>query len=228
MNARSCCVLVPFSTAISAACQSGLDVLAGRNYEVRRVAGYSAIDQARNQMASDALADGFDETLWIDADVGFDPDDVERLRSHDLPIACGIYPRKGSRELSCHLMPSTDFIVFGREGGLLELMCAATGFLLVRRPVYEAIHRRLHLPVCNQRFGRPLVPYFQPTIIPDGEGHWYLAEDFAFCERARQVGFQIFADTRIRLFHFGEYGYSWEDAGSDQTRYGNYRFEIRS
>ena len=54
----------------------------------------------------------------------------------------------------------------------------------------------------------------------------YLAEDFAFSERARQCGFKIYADTRIRLYHFGDYGFSWEDAGESTTRYESYRFRI--
>ena len=44
---------------------------------------------------------------------------------------------------------------------------------------------------------------------------WYLAEDFAFCERARQCGYTILADTTIRLGHIGSCEYSWEEAGSD-------------
>jgi hypothetical protein len=85
----------------------------------------------------------------------------------------------------------------------------------------------LHLPVCNQRFrGRPLVPYFLPLLQPDGGGHWYLAEDYAFCERARQCGFKILADTTIRLKHFGTYGYTWEDAGIEPKRYGTFHYVL--
>lgn len=48
-------------------------------------------------MASDAMRDEFAETLWIDSDVGFEPDDVEQLQKLDLLLSCGIYPRKGKR-----------------------------------------------------------------------------------------------------------------------------------
>lgn len=58
-------------------------------------------------MATDALRDGFDETLWIDADVEFHPDAVEQLRAHGLPVACGIYPQKGRKALACHVLPCT-------------------------------------------------------------------------------------------------------------------------
>ena len=108
----------------------------------------------------------------------------------------------------------------------MELRYAGTGFLLVRRQVYTDIQERLGLPVCNQRFGRPMVPFFQPMLIPDGEGHWYLPEDFAFCERARQCGYKIMADTTIRLWHHGSYGYSWEDAGQDKERYETFYFNV--
>lgn len=220
-------ILVPVGSHVEPACEVGLRELESRGFEVRRVRGYSAIDQGRCQMASDASADGFDATFWIDADIGFTADDVERLLAHDVPIVAATYPQKGRRALTCHVLPGTEQLVFGEQGGLLEVLYVGTGFLLVRREVYETMGQQLELPVCNERFpGRPLVPYFLPMLRADGPGHWYLAEDFAFCERARQCGFHIMLDTTIRLQHFGGYGYSWEDAGSAVDRYKTYHYRI--
>ena len=219
-------ILTPVASSIEPACEDGLRELERRGYTVRRVRGYAAIDQGRCQMATDALAEGFEETIRIDSDIGFSLDDVEKLRSHQKPIVAGIYPQKGRRALATHLMPGTEEIVFGEGGGLIEVKYAATGFLLVRREVYETMQKQLALPICNMRFRRPLVPYFQPMIALEPSGPWYLAEDFAFCERARQCGYQIFADTSIRLRHYGSYGYSWEDAGGDGKRYKSYRFRV--
>ena len=56
------------------------------------------------------------------------------------------------------------------------------------------------------------------------EGSWYLAEDYAFCARARQCGIAIMADTSIRLWHVGTYRYGWEDAGSDKERFATYNY----
>jgi len=221
-----CGVLVPAAVQIEPACEAALAELARGGYTVRRVYGYAAIDQARNDMATDALADGFEETMWIDADISFDPRAVDQLRASQLPIVCGIYARKGRRALACHALPGTEQLVFGVGGGLVELRYAGTGFLFVRRQVYIDMQARLGLPVCNQRFGRATIPFFQPMVVPDGEGHWYLPEDFAFCERARQCGFKIMADTTIRLWHHGSYGYSWEDAGIDHARYGTFYYDV--
>jgi hypothetical protein len=221
-----CVVLVPVGGHVEPECEAGLRALEVAGYTVRRVQGYAAIDQARSQMASDALADGFDELMWIDSDVVFDVDDVRRLRDSDVPVVCGIYPKKNARALSCHLLPGTTTVHFGNRGGLLEIRYAATGFLLTRREVYDGIARHEQLPVCNQRFSTPVVPYFLPLLVPDEAGTWYLGEDFAFCERARRSGFSILADTRIKLGHVGAYRYYWEDAGATRERYADYEFTV--
>ena len=226
LDPSRCVVLAPVGSHIEPECDAALYELQRRGYEVRRVRGYAAIDQGRNQMATDALADGFTETMWIDSDVAFHPDAVDQLRAHRLPIVCGIYPQKGRRALSCHMLPTTQRLIFGEGGGLVEILYAATGFLLVRRCVYEDLQMTLNLPLCNERFARPMVPYFQPLVRPDHNGHWYLAEDFAFSERARRCGYRIMADSTIRLKHIGAYGFSWEDAGRDVQRFATFNFQL--
>lgn len=226
LEPERCVVLVPVGHHIEPACEAGLRDLERRGYPVRRVRGYSAIDQGRSQMATDVLAAGFEETMWIDSDIGFDPDSVDKLRSHNLPIVCGIYPQKHRRALAVHVLPDAEKIIFGQGGGLLELLYSGLGFLHVRREVYQKMIDQLELPVCNERFGRPLVPFFQPLIKTDRQGPWYLTEDYAFCERARQCGYRIMADSRIRLEHFGTYGFTWEDAGGGKGLYQTYHFQL--
>src|SRR5215510_5480648 len=130
MDPSRCVVLVPFGSHIEPECARALVDLEARGYAVRRVSGYAAIDQGRSQMATDALADGYDELMWIDSDIGFDLAAVDLLRSHGLPIVAGIYPKKGLRELACHLLLDTTEIAFGEGGGVFEIKYAATGFLL--------------------------------------------------------------------------------------------------
>lgn len=221
-----CAVLVPFQGQIVPHCEESLRELEKRGYPVQRVHGYAAVDQARNQMATDALIDGYDETMWIDSDIGFEPDAVDVLRRHRLPITCGIYPQKGRQVLASHVLPGTELVNFGTGGGLHEFLYAGTGFLHVRREVYLAVQAGEALPVCNERFEHPMIPFFQPLVRTSGEGEWYLAEDFAFCERARRHGFRMMADTSLRLWHYGNYGYSWEDAGRKMDRVGSFRLNL--
>jgi len=227
----ACVILVPAFSQPVGKCEEGLRELEKRGYPIRRARGFSAIDQGRNQMASDALHAGFAETMWIDTDIGFDADSVERLRSHGLPIVCGLYPQPGARSIACQLLPGTKKVIFGEEGGLMEIMYAAAGFLHVRREAYELIRDKLKLPLCNTRFGAGMWPFFQSfaTENPDLGAkirHRYLTEDFAFSHRARESGLKIMADAGIRLWRVGSYGYGWEEAGSDSERFDTYYFHI--
>jgi hypothetical protein len=218
LDPARCPVLVPYTGSIYPQCERALQQLERRGYPVWRVGGYAAIDQGRNQMATDALLQGFEETMWVDADMDFDPAAVDQLRAHGLPLSCGIYPQKGRRALTCHIMPGTPKLVFGRAGGLIEVLYGATGFMHVRREVYLKIQHQLSLPLANERFGSPMIPFFYPMLHPTEDGTWYLAEDFAFCQRARQCGFKIIADSSIRLWHIGTYTYGWEDSGIERER----------
>lgn len=227
LDPARCVVLVPFMGSILPQCEHGLRELEKSGYQVRRVGGFSAIDQGRNQLATDALLDGFEETMWIDSDIDFHADSVKQLRSHGLPIVCGLYPQKKFRALSSKPLPATEKLTFGQGGGLVEFEYVATGFLLVRREAYLKIQHQLALPVANERFGAPTVPFFQPLVRPCEDGFWYLAEDYAFCERARRCGIRIFADTSIRLWHIGSYSYGWEESGIDKPRAHSFTVHFR-
>ena len=67
-------ILVPVSRHIERGCEEGLRELERRDYAMWREWGHSAIDQGRNAMASRALAAGFEELMWIGADVAFSAD----------------------------------------------------------------------------------------------------------------------------------------------------------
>jgi hypothetical protein len=250
VNNSRCVILVPANYGIDPECEHGLIQLERRGYAVWRIPGFAAIDQCRNQAATDAIAHGFAELFWIDADIVFDPDAVDRLRVHNQPIVTGIYPQKSQRALASRLLPATRELVFGQGGGLIEILYAAGGFLYTRREVYEAIARHWKLPVCNEEPGKPMVPYFMPMTVEEdscpprpspvpstssgraeaeGDGtrrHSYLAEDFAFSHRARAAGFKIYADTTVRLGHIGRYAFSWEEAGTSTNRYTTFHFQV--
>jgi hypothetical protein len=223
-NAR-CVILVAVHQNVEPHCELSLRQLEGQGYVVRRLYGFTGVDRARNRLATDAINSGFEEMMWIDADIAFEPASVDRLRSHNLPIVGGLYPTKVERRLAAVLLPGTKQIVFGQGGGLLEIRFAPTGFLYTRRQVYLDIQQHENLPVCD-RATKPLVPYFMPMALQEGGEAWYLTDDYSFCERARSCGYRIFADTSIRLQHIGLYGYSWEDIGGGLPRYSTYRLDL--
>jgi hypothetical protein len=121
--------------------------------------------------------------------------------------------------MTSRLLPETKLVRFGKQGGLIEILYAATGFLHVRREVYERMRLQLELPTCHRHSQHPVVPYFLPLVVPQGDDHAYLSEDFSFCERARRAGYKIMADTSLRLWHIGAYRFSWEEAALGIPRF---------
>jgi hypothetical protein len=100
---------------------------------VERRSGCSAIDHARNVMASDALHNGFDSILFIDSDIGCDPRDALRILARPEPVIAGIYAKKWQRELSSRFAEGINEVVFGPMAeGLYPLQYAAAGFLRIR------------------------------------------------------------------------------------------------
>jgi len=214
-----CLVVVPYRDFILPVCEDSLRALEARGYTVRRDGGLDAIDHKRSRLATQALDEPYDEIFWIDSDMKFLPDDVDRLRSHGLPLVGGLYARRGERAFGYRPLRETAALTFGQGGGPVEVHSIATGFLLTHRRVYEAIVRKLDLPWCGASSGELVVPYFLPVVCADQEyGMSYLSEDYSFCQRARQVGHKVMLDTSVRLWHVGSYGYSWEDVGAPIRR----------
>jgi hypothetical protein len=221
-------VLVPHMNGIDWECEQALQQLERAGVRVVRRGGCSAIDVARNEMISDALHDGADAMLFIDSDIGFDPADALRLLARPEPVVGGVYAKKGRRELASEFTPGVKEVLFGPDAaGPYPLRYAATGFLRIRAEVLRRLIAELHLPLCNTHWGRGVWPFFMPLIVPHGPGKvHYLGEDWAFSHRLGQIGVTPLADTSIRLWHWGRYSFSWEDAGSDVSRYRSYNYRL--
>ncbi|HEX7380455.1 MAG TPA: hypothetical protein VF278_25300 [Pirellulales bacterium] len=120
-------------------------------------------------------------------------------------------------------LPGTREVTMGEGGGLVEVLYAGTGFLLVRRGVYVAIQQRFNLPLCDGGRAHRAIPFFMPMLEEWGGTMSQLGEDYAFSRRARLCGYKIMADTSIRLWHIGPYHYGYEDAGTELQRLASYR-----
>jgi hypothetical protein len=221
-------VLVPHLNGIEAPCEAGLGDLEKAGVRVIRRQGSSQIDQARSEMVSDALHDGYETILFIDADIGFAATDALRLLSRREPVISGVYAKKGPREVASSFAEDVKQVIFGPTApGLYPLKFAATGFLRIRSEVLREMVSRLDLPLCNTVWGRGFWPFFLPMVVSQGDGRFhYLGEDWSFSYRLKQIGVTPMADTSFRLWHYGPYGYSWEEAGTEHPRYQSFSLSI--
>lgn len=205
-------IIVPALDRIVPQVDASLRTLEREGIRVHRAFGQSAIDSARCRLATQALGAGYEEILWIDSDVGFEPADVQRLRDHGLALVGGVYAKKAEQTLTCIHLPGTPAILFEPGSAPVDVLYLPGGFLYTRAEVYRAVQQRCELPTCNRAFETAgLVPYFMPMIVQHQDQPVYLGEDYAFCHRARQAGFRVMADPGIRLTHYGSYGWTLED-----------------
>jgi hypothetical protein len=221
-------VLVPYLDRIENQCERGLYQLEVAGVRVIRKHGCSAIDLARSELASEALHEGAETMLFIDSDIGFDSADALRILARPEPVVAGVYAKKNQRQLACIFADGIKSVTFGIGAPAPYLLkYASGGFLRIRAGVLRRMISDLRLPLCNTAWGRGMWPFFMPAIVDmPGGGRHYLAEDWAFCHRLRQIGVNPVADTAIRLLHLGVYTFGWEDAGSEVFRYRNYQYHL--
>jgi hypothetical protein len=81
-----------------------------------------------------------------------------------------------------------------------EVDYAGTGFMLIKRRVYEALKDQTDS--YEGPDGRVHAFYMTP-IFRDG----FESEDYHFCRKAREAGFKILMDPSIRLGHWGQFRY---------------------
>jgi len=151
------------------------------------------IDRARCVLVANFLNSGADDLVFIDADVGFEPDSLVRLCQATRPVVAGIYPKK-MEPREWPVAPLSEEVWSDRDG-LVECTMVPTGFLRIHRSVFEA----LTVAHFHDRIGGQIGAYFK-TDIRDGQ---YWGEDVEFCRLVREAGGHIyaFADMFMRHTH---------------------------
>lgn len=174
--------------------------------------GSPHIDIARSYLATVAMALAADVALFIDSDIVFEPDDVEKLadvaRETRGVVGAPYALRQMGSGLGVGIVPQDDHVVFYDGGGLYEVTgVIGMGFTAIHVEVLEKISGVAgYEPVMTQQGAAH--PFFQKLIV---DGRW-LHEDASFCETARRVGAPTQIDTRLRLTHLGDHGFRIEDS----------------
>lgn len=166
----------------------------------------SAVHRARNQLAKSFLDTDYDRLMFIDSDIEFQPDQVGRLWALDADIAVGVYPMK---KMGAPYAAWVDGkLVEGLEDleAPMEVDYAGTGFMMIKREVFEAMVDDVK---CEQTEQGDRYRFFHFDNVLDG---CEISEDYEFCRLARQLGFKVMMDPKIRLKHYGLYGFG--DVGS--------------
>lgn len=176
---------------------------------IKMLAGDSLVSRARNTLSAEFLASDCTHLLFLDSDLIFSPEHVRRLVEHDKPIVAGFYPKKQEGELNwvCNAKleetkPDDD--------GLQEVRFMGTGFMLVKREVFGRM-REAHPEIAYHPDSKPSETewdFWSVGVHRDANGFArYLSEDWFFCQRALDLGYKVYGDTKVIAKHVGHATY---------------------
>lgn len=162
---------------------------------------------ARNNLTWQFIQTDCTHLLFIDNDLIFTPEQVERITSHDVPIVGGMYPLKGEGELELCGNGFVDRESPIQADGLQQLRFIGTGFMLIRRDVIAkmiaADRREIEYQTDAPPHGTRWDLWRMGVRKTDDARRRYLTEDWFFCQRANELGFTVWADTQVCLRHIG-------------------------
>lgn len=172
----------------------------------------SLVYHSRNDLAKRAIEMDADYIFWLDSDMVFEPDVLDRLLKHfenpDVDMVTGVYFRRVSPftpvlfdELTFNTPVNCKFSEFKEipSDGLFEVGACGFGCVLMRTEVAMSV---------QAKFGNMFAPIGNT------------GEDIAFCWRARECGYKILCDPSIPLGHVGNHVITrdyWEQLRTTKT-----------
>lgn len=206
---------VSLKLAISLARFSQEALKYGIEIQIGSICGCSVVSRARNLLVKDLMESDCTDLLFIDADINFDADDVFRLLAWTSDPKKGIVAgvprtRKTNKVYIATLDQDADGLTMNGMG-LVRATRVATAFMMVRREVFEKlIAAHPEWTYFDDNSGRQLNAVFDFKVTPGG----YIGEDFLFCDRTRELGYEVWIDPTIKLGHMGVQEYEG-DFGKD-------------
>ena len=175
----------------------------GLSWSLDTMVNESLITRGRNNLMAKMMTNkAATHFMFIDADIRFEAESIFQMMAADKDIIAGMYPKKAYPiAYNINLNQETKI-----QGPLFTVDTAATGFLMFKRNVYEKLIEAHPNTKYVDDVG--LGKQFEPTMYAifdcyiDEKGH-YLSEDWAFCRRAKALGYDIWADGRVLLNHTG-------------------------
>lgn len=140
--------------------------------------------------------------FFADSDNIYPPDTLHRLFAHNKPIVGATYVRRaGNHGALGQMVGDPDIENIWKREGLVSMLRMPFGCMLVKADVFNKLDK----------------PHFRHIYDIQSAGNnipgGMLSEDHAFCERVREVGYEVFCDVDLskQVGHEGKKTYFWND-----------------
>jgi hypothetical protein len=157
------------------------------------------LSEQRTNVAKAAMLDKADWTIWLDSDMSFPMDTIERLLSHQVPIVGCNYSTRQQRDTRPTAFKDYkgNVRVYTEENstGLEKVAALGFGCIAVHKEVYEAMEPPwFHLPWDYEKMKLTC------------------GEDVYFCLKAQAAGFDVMLDHDLskEIAHVGVAEYTYK------------------
>lgn len=155
------------------------------DYQLHVVCG-SVIAESRTRLANEALDYGATHLLWLDSDIHFPANVVNKFLEHDRDIVAANYSTRYAPYRSvAFINPQDTEQRLETRFGLHKIWSVGMGCMMVKRQVFEELPK----------------PWFSHAYDKDTDT--YSGEDIYFCNQAGHHGFEVWLDAEIQLAHLG-------------------------
>lgn len=172
----------------------------------RIAASGSLLVAERNRLIQNFWDSGATHMLCIDSDLGWPAQAVLAMLQADKDFIAGLYPaRGGDKQFIFRPVENADGSLVN-EKHLFKMLYIPAGFMLIKREVIAKMREKfpeLYYEPKDPRNKAEKAYCFFDTEVYEGE---FWGEDYTFCRRAREAGFDIWIDPLIQFDHDGTIG----------------------
>jgi len=182
----------------------------GLDWTMETMTNESLISRARNTLTAKFLHNKESTHLmFIDADIGWEPWHLLVMLNRDVDVIGGLYPMKSLPVKWC--VNGFDGAEEGADG-LQEVSKTGTGFMLIKRHVFDKLNAHPATRPFINDIGLPaeLNPHMKTYFDTAVRENRYYSEDWTFCENWRDIGGKVWVDKRILLKHTGTYVFDFQ------------------
>jgi hypothetical protein len=154
----------------------------------------SLVQRARNDLLAIAVENGFDDIIWIDADMEWDPIWLLELLNHDADVVGGTARKKSLDEM--YVVKCKPENLVKNEAGLIEVEGLGTGFLRMSKKAFTYLWDNSEAYVHNGAEKR----WAFAVEIKDGD---IISEDIHVCQKLSAGGFKLYFDPKMTCAHVG-------------------------
>ena len=184
--------------------------LKGISHEVFSISSCPVISTARNTLAAMFMAEAeATDLFFIDSDVGFDPVAVVKILERSESIVAGVYPLKRDEGGFPVKLRTRDGAPLGRDG-LAEAIFMPAGFMRIKRGVFDLLAESYpelkyeeNVLEVDSAAGQEAYDFFGMGAF----GRRFRGEDYAFCQRWRDIKGTLWVYPNIDFQHVGRKSY---------------------